>query len=125
MARIKIDSLNVQVHNDQLKKMLENSIKDIGEKEIQTEKYEMEIRRKNSEIEMKMRRVEQLNRKYEDMKSDADEPEVLGPLEAAIKSLTKEINEIGEECQLSQGNWLKNQTQAINQAYAIQEKKRR
>ena len=126
MARIKIDSLNVQVHNDQLKKMLDNSIKDIGEKEIQTEKYEMEIRRKNSEIEMKMRRVEQLNRKYEDMKSDVDEPEVLGPLEATIKSLAKEINEIGEECQLSQGNWLKNQThliQAINEANTIQEKK--
>ena len=126
MARIKIDSLNVQVHNDQLKAMLDECVKDINEKEIQVEKYEMEIRRKNSEIEMKMRRVEQLNRKYEDMKNGVDEPEVLGPLEATIKSLTKEINEISEECQLAQTQWLKNQThliQAISEANAIQEKK--
>ena len=47
------------------------------------------------------------------MKIDVDEPEVLGLLEDTIKSLTKEINEIGGECQLYQVNFLKNQTHLI------------
>ena len=49
-------------------------------------KIEAEITKRHNEIEIKMNKVDCLNRKYEQMLDGVEEEEHLGPLESAIKA---------------------------------------
>ena len=81
MARIRVDILNTKSHNDQLQKTTDSLINELTSKDKLIEKYEMEIRQRNDQIEKKMHTVDRLNRKYEALVAGEPEEENLGPLE--------------------------------------------
>ena len=90
MARIRVDILNTKSHNDSLQKTTDSLIGELTSKDKLIEKYEMEIRQRNDQIEKKMHTVDRLNRKYEALCAGEPEEENLGPLEATIKHIQKE-----------------------------------
>ena len=67
---------------------------DLTEKDKLIEKYQMEIRQRNDEIEKKMYRVDRLNRKYDKMMDGVEDEESMGPLEASIKNIAKAKNKL-------------------------------
>jgi len=113
MSRVKIDKLNTQSHTEQLDQELNNQLAELKEKDKMIEKYKMEIRQRHDEIEKKMYVVDRLNRKFENMCTNADEPENLGPLEATIKNLTKETTAITTQSRELERTWLKLQTEYV------------
>ena len=64
LARIKVDCLNTAAHDKQLRSTLTGLVQELKEKDSLIEKYELEIRQRNDEIEKKMYIVDRLNRKY-------------------------------------------------------------
>lgn len=112
-ARTKVDSLNAKVLNDQLKEQLLQVTREFTEKEALIEKYQVEIRQRNDEIEKKMYRVDRLNKKYDKMVESAGGEENLGPLENTIKNLEKEIELLSNECKELEREWLKKQTEMV------------
>jgi len=113
LARIRVDSLNTDAHNMQLRDTLAKLVAELKEKDGLIEKYEMEIRQRNDEIEKKMYRVDRLNRKFEQLTSGMED-ENTGPLEATIKNLKKEIVTAQDENTELQRDWLSNQTELVN-----------
>ena len=116
LARIKVDTLNTEAHNVQLRDTMEKCVIELREKDKLIEKYQMEIRQRNDEIEKKMYRVDRLNRKYEKMLDGVEDEESMGPLEASIKSINKEIDLEDEKCEQAQKTWLRDQTMLVQTA---------
>mmetsp|Transcript_16073 Transcript_16073/g.30114 ORF Transcript_16073/g.30114 Transcript_16073/m.30114 type:complete len:916 (-) Transcript_16073:85-2832(-) len=116
MARIKVDTLNTEAHNVQLRDSMEKCIVELREKDKLIEKYQMEIRQRNDEIEKKMYRVDRLNRKYEKMLDGVEDEESMGPLEASIKSINKEIDLEDGKAEQLQRTWLRDQTALVTTA---------
>ena len=113
MARIRVDTLNTEAHNSQLKETLEKLLGDLKQKDTLIEKYEMEIRQRNDSIEKKMATVDRLNRKYEKLVAGEPEEENLGPLEATIKHIGKETVRIQDENREVEKRWLSAQTELV------------
>eukprot|EP01039_Chlorochromonas_danica_P006106 gene6106-6723_t len=113
IARTKVDRLNLQGVNDQLREHMQSATKEVQEKESLAAKYQLEIRQRNDEIEKKMYRVDRLNKKYEKMVESAGGEENLGPLENTIKNLQKEIDNLNAECKELEREWLRRQTEMV------------
>lgn len=113
LSRIKVDSLNTSAHNMQLSETLDHLVGELKEKDGLIEKYELEIRQRNDEIEKKMYRVDRLNRKYEQLTSNMED-ENTGPLEATLKNLKKEVQRMVEANSATQREWLARQTELVN-----------
>ena len=64
LARLKIDTMNVEAHNMQLKQTLEACERDLRDKGQQIERATLEIRQRNDSIEKKMSIVDRLNRRW-------------------------------------------------------------
>merc|ERR1719261_1264270 len=96
LARVRVDTLNTDAHNMQLRDTLAKLVAELKEKDGLIEKYQVEIRQRNDEIEKKMYRVDRLNRKYELLVDGQEDVEHMGPLEATISALRKEISSINE-----------------------------
>ncbi len=113
LARIKIDILNTTVHCSQLKDKLfdENDI--VEEKNKIISNLEVSIKRSHDDIGSKMNKVDRLNRKYERMIEGVEEEEPMGPLEATIKNIEKNISAMDEESRTLQSEWVSNQTKLI------------
>jgi coiled-coil domain-containing protein 40 len=58
LARIKVDSLNTEAHNVQLKDTLEQLETELTARDNLIAKYQLEIRQRTDEIEKKMYRVD-------------------------------------------------------------------
>lgn len=54
-ARIRVDSLNTEAHNLQLKETMRRTEEELNGKDRLIEKYQLEIRQRNDEIEKKVR----------------------------------------------------------------------
>lgn len=121
LARIKVDTINTEAHNVQLRETLDDMVKKLEEQDSLITRYQQEIRQRNDDIEKKMYRVDRLNRKYEKMSAQAEEGEHLGPLEATIKNLTKERDAINAEALALQGQWLADQTKLVQTAQSTEE----
>mmetsp|Transcript_35276 Transcript_35276/g.80594 ORF Transcript_35276/g.80594 Transcript_35276/m.80594 type:complete len:891 (-) Transcript_35276:276-2948(-) len=130
LARIRVDSLNTIAHNDQLHNTLKEVETELKRKEQLIAKYELEIRRRTDELEKKMRDLDGLNRKYETIKQrfaeqvGAEMAEV-GPLEATIRNLGREIDALKRECGELQRLWMTSQTDLVqlqNEAVNVSEK---
>ena len=67
LARLKIDTMNVEAHNMQLKQTLEACERDLRDKGQQIERATLEIRQRNDSIEKKMSIVDRLNRRWVDV----------------------------------------------------------
>ncbi|CBJ31769.1 conserved unknown protein [Ectocarpus siliculosus] len=115
-ARVRVDSLNTEAHNLQLKETLRRSEEELNSKDRLIEKYQTEIRQRGDEIEKKMYSVDRLNRQYEKLREAVEEPENVGPLESSVKSLQKEIAALGEENARMKHEWLADQTKLVSSA---------
>ncbi|CAM9167860.1 unnamed protein product [Chrysoparadoxa australica] len=113
LARIKVDALNTEAHNQQLKETHKRVQADLEEKDLLIEKYQLEIRQRHDDIEKKMYRVDRLNRKYEQLMEGQVEPESSAPLEASVKNIQKEIAQIRDESSRMKHEWLQQQTQLV------------
>jgi coiled-coil domain-containing protein 40 len=114
IARTHVDSLNAGMLNNQLQETLEMVSKELTEKEMLIDKYQIEIRQRHDEIEKKMYRVDRLNKKYDKMVEATGGEENLGPLENIVKNLMKEIDEIQENNKELEREWLKKQTEMVS-----------
>ena len=114
IARTKVDRLNANSYNDQLRESWTVVMKELQGKESMISKYQLEIRQRNDEIEKKMYRVDRLNKKYEKMVDSAGGEEALGPLENTIRNLNKESDKIMEECKDLERDWLRRQTELVS-----------
>ncbi|CAN0190282.1 unnamed protein product [Pylaiella littoralis] len=115
-ARVRVDSLNTEAHNLQLKGTMRRSEEELNSKDRLIEKYQTEIRQRGDEIEKKMYSVDRLNRQYEKLREAVEEPENVGPLESSVKSLQKEIAALGEENARMKHEWLADQTHLVSSA---------
>jgi chromosome segregation ATPase len=113
LARLQIDSLNTEAHTSRLSGRLNEETTKLDANDHSITKLETEIRRRHNDIEGKMNKVDRLNRKYEQMLDGAEDEEHLGPLENTIKRLQKSINEIENDIQTQQKEWMENQTTLI------------
>eukprot|EP00743_Colponemidia_sp_Colp-15_P001752 GILK01001913.1.p1 GENE.GILK01001913.1~~GILK01001913.1.p1 ORF type:complete len:909 (-),score=261.49 GILK01001913.1:118-2775(-) len=112
IARLRVDALNTEAQNEFLKDNLRVLAKDLKERETLIDKYEMEIRQRNDQIEKKQHYVDRLNRKFDELTHNMED-ENTGPLEATIKNVNKQIAEKEEQCQAMQRDWIKKQTQLV------------
>ncbi|MEW5316880.1 MAG: hypothetical protein WDW38_008222 [Sanguina aurantia] len=112
LAKLQIDILNTEAHNTRLLETLRLLNEELQEKAHAIEKYEVEIRRRNDEVEKKTREIDLLNRRYERM-ADLSEGEEVGPLEATIKNLGKEVEGKGGESKDLQRRWISCQTELV------------
>lgn len=67
VAKLTVDVLNTDAHNVQLSDTLALLDEELKEKENVVEKYQIEIKRRNDEIEKKTRGVDALNRRMDKM----------------------------------------------------------
>jgi len=112
-ARIRLDALNTEAHNAQLQEGLSGLVAGLRDKDQLIEKYELEIRQRNDEIEKKMYLVDRLNRKFEQLTANVED-ENMGPLEATIKNLGKNITAVKQQSEELQRQWLKQQTVLVD-----------
>jgi len=113
LARIRVDALNTAAHNRALGDTLKKLVDSLAEKDKLVEKYELETRQRNDEVEKKMYLVDRLNRKLEALTKDVVD-ENTGPLEATIKNLTKLVGKKDAEIAELQRQWLVDQTLLVN-----------
>ena len=125
IARLDIDRLNTQAHNFQLDEKLVEELAVLRDAEAAMDEKEAETRRCINETEKRTIRVAKLNREYKKMVRDCEDEEPLGPLEATIKNLSKQVDQETIEIRSLQREWLMRQTELINttsNTNAIQEK---
>lgn len=113
IAEAKVQCLNQASLNDQVKEQLNQVAVDLKSKESLVEKYQIEIRQRNDDIEKKMYRVDRLNKKYNKMIESAGGEENLGPMENTIRLLNKEIENTVNECKELERDWLRRQTELV------------
>jgi len=118
-SRVRVDQLNTDAHNAQLRELVNKAVGELSDKDKLIEKYQLEIRQRNDEIEKKMLKVDTLNRKYEKLleahrAAGGGEGPLLGPLEATIKSLKKDIADLQDESVGLQREWLADQTGLVD-----------
>ena len=126
LARLKVDSLNSKSKSSALREELQAETLALTNKDGEISQCETDIRQRNEDIEKKTSRIDLLTRKYDKMLDGVDEDEPMGPLEATIKSLTKEVEQQGTESTRLQKEYLAAQTDLVkimSQADATQEKK--
>ncbi|KAJ9514439.1 hypothetical protein QJQ45_012419 [Haematococcus lacustris] len=123
LAKLQVDVLNTEAHNARLVETLKMLDEELNDKAGAIEKYELEIKRRNDEIEKKTREIDLLNRRLERMVGNMEDEET-GPLEATIKNLQREIDTKALESKEMQRRWIAAQTELVglqneNQALSV------
>lgn len=124
-ARVRVDALNTQAHNDGLRQTLAALDAELKEKTELSDRYEVEIRKRNNEIEKKQADVDRLNRRYDGLVAAQEAPESTGPLEATIYNLNKSIAAKTAENTELQKMWITLQTELVSIVSASNEKTER
>lgn len=116
LARIRVDTLQTQSHNEVLKQTVEELEKELASRDSLVEKMQTNIRRRHDEIERKQKQLDQLNRQFDAIIAlqGSDEGEHVGPLEATINNLSKSITQKSTENDQLQHEWIKLQTELVN-----------
>ncbi|RNF03523.1 uncharacterized protein Tco025E_08166 [Trypanosoma conorhini] len=116
LARIRVDTLQAQLHNETLKTTLGELERELRSRGTMIERMQMDIRRRHDEIDRKQKQLDQLNHQYEELVAaqGSDKGEHVGPLEATINSLSKAITEKVNENEALQQEWIKLQTDLVN-----------
>jgi coiled-coil domain-containing protein 40 len=110
IAASKVDALNLASQLSGLREQLAARETDVTDKEKIVAQYEVEIRQRTDAIDKKMAIVDRLNRKWEKMVASTPEAENMGPLQAEVHNLAKNIASVREACEGSQRRWLADQT---------------
>ena len=119
IARMQVDVLNTRAHNESLRKRLDECLAELGEKDKLIQTYELEIRQRNDEVDKKVHTVDRLNRRYEALTADKEDVN-LGPLEATIKNLSKQIDTTKQNSHEIQRDWLAKQTTLVETVTKIE-----
>jgi len=114
LARVKIDIMNTTIYCSQLKDRLQDDIDTLKSADKSIATIELEIKRNKDDIDRKMASVGCLNRKYEQMMQGVSEDEPIGPLEATIKKLEKEIEKFDQDAMKQKNDWVTQQENLIN-----------
>lgn len=116
LARIRVDTLQTQAHNDVLDSTVQELEKELASRDTLIEKMQIDIRRKHDEIERKQKALDGLNRQYDAIIASQgnEEGEHMGPLEAMINNLSKSIERKSSENDGLQRDWIKLQTELVN-----------
>lgn len=128
MGRVKIDIMNTTIHCSQLKDRLHDEVEKSNSNTNSIATLEKGIKRMHNDIESKMNKVDRLNRKYQEMVDSVEEDEPLGPLEATIKSLERDIATIESASKELKDDWISKQgklIQAIQKTEALDESLRK
>ncbi|KAJ4458480.1 putative flagellar-associated protein [Paratrimastix pyriformis] len=112
LQRVRLDILNTQAHTSSLQKALDTLLAQLKEKDAIIERYEQEIRRKNDLITKKQSEVDKLNRRYAQLTENMKDENV-GPLEACINNLRKEIDAKKADCEGLERNWMRLQVSLV------------
>ena len=110
--RINLDMLNTVAHTKQLQGTVDGLREELKEKDRLIEKYDQVARQRHDTINKKMAQVDFLNRKLGAMTSGVEE-ENLGPLEATIHNMQKEIERMRSESAELQRQWLQGQIHLV------------
>jgi chromosome segregation ATPase len=110
--RINLDMLNTVAHTKQLQSTVDGLREELKEKDRLIEKYDQVARQRHDTINKKMAQVDFLNRKLGAMTSGVEE-ENLGPLEATIHNMQKEIERMRSESAELQRQWLQGQINLV------------
>ncbi|GMH42071.1 hypothetical protein BSKO_09990 [Bryopsis sp. KO-2023] len=105
LAKLQVDILNTQSHNDRLQATMKLLNEELADKEKVVGQYETDVRHKNDDVEKRTRELDRLNRRYEKLTADLED-ESTGPLEATINNLQREIQRKGVEAQELQRRWI-------------------
>ena len=116
LARIRVDTLQTQSHNEVLKQTVGELEKELQTRDTLIEKMQTDIRRRHDEIERKQKQLDQLNRQFDGIiaAQGSDDGEHVGPLEATINNLSKSITQKSAENDQLQHEWIKLQTELVN-----------
>eukprot|EP00906_Rhabdomonas_costata_P029190 RCo041213 len=116
LARIRIDTLQTQAHNEVLKATMQELEKELAANDYLIERMQVDIRRKHDEIERKQKNLDKLNRQFDDCiaQQGNESGEGVGPLEATINNLSKSIAQKSNENDQLQRDWIKAQTELVN-----------
>lgn len=112
LAKVEVDTLNTEAHIQGLEQTLGLLDKEVDDKLRAIEKHEVEIRRRNDEIEKKTKMVDVLNKQYERLTANQTDDN-MGPLEATIHNLQKEISQKAVEGKELQRRWIAFQTELV------------
>ncbi|KXZ48987.1 hypothetical protein GPECTOR_24g277 [Gonium pectorale] len=113
LAKLQVDILNTEAHNSRLAETLGLLDEELRDKGRTIEKYELEIKRRNDEIEKKTREIDILNRRYERIVEARGSGEETGPLEATIANLSREIETKATESRELQRRWIAFQQELV------------
>lgn len=116
LARIRVDTLQTESHNEVLKQTVGELEKELQSRDSLIERMQIDIRRKHDEIERKQKQLDALNRQFDAIiaAQGSDEGEHVGPLEATINNLSKSITQKSSENDLLQREWIKLQTELVS-----------
>jgi hypothetical protein len=123
-----VDVLNTQASLATLDETLVVLDSELAEKSRTVDKYEAEIKRRNDDIAKRARDVDRLNKKLEALSGGDDDGENLGPMEATMKNMNKEVEQKEKENKELQRRWVNWQTElvtAVNENNELTEKTQR
>lgn len=112
LSKVQLDILNSQGRIKTMRETISKIDEDLNQKNLLTEKYEVEIRRCNDELGKKASEIDTLNKKYEQV-TGGNENGHMGTLEATIYNMTKSIQQKEQECFELQKFWLRAQNEMV------------
>lgn len=113
ISRTQVDALDASSLRDQQRDRANAAAKELKDKESLIEKYQLEIRQRNDEVDKRMYLVDRLNKKYEKIVDMAGGEENLGPLESTIRNIVKENTSLTAESKELERDWLMRQTEMV------------
>jgi len=113
IALAKVEALNLSSRIAALRESRNLRDSEVADKEKLVSQYEVENRQRADLIDKKQAIVDRLNRKWEKLSQAAPETANMGPLEAEVHNLRKQIDSIREESEALQRRWLTDQTTLV------------
>ena len=123
LAKVEIEKVNIQSKDQEQKLKLESLQRLSIEEGEKVEELELSIKRRADTIKNYTLQVERLNRQYEKMLDSAEDGEVLGPLEAMIKSYQKDIEINEKQILIVKKKWLDSQEELVQTMSDVSELK--
>eukprot|EP00792_Barthelona_sp_PAP020_P007866 TRINITY_DN3175_c0_g2_i2.p1 TRINITY_DN3175_c0_g2~~TRINITY_DN3175_c0_g2_i2.p1 ORF type:complete len:882 (+),score=223.56 TRINITY_DN3175_c0_g2_i2:35-2647(+) len=111
-VRVDLDAIQLKKSNNKFVEVVQQRGKILDDKEKVLKSFELVIRRKHDEIAKKQNNIEFLNKKLEKVLGDRDD-ENLGPLEATIVNLQRNIDSSRKTSRQIEGLWLRLQTDLV------------
>jgi chromosome segregation ATPase len=113
IALAKVEALNLSSRIAALRESRNLRDSEVADKEKLVSQYEVENRQRADLIDKKQAIVDRLNRKWEKLSQASPGTANMGPLEAEVHNLRKQIDSIREDSEALQRRWLTDQTTLV------------